>query len=239
MEENIKGIPILFENNICILLNKPYGLPVQGGKGVKNSLDSILTEEISPRPLLVHRLDRDTSGLILVAKNKEAARFFSALLTGGTLKKDQEIIKQYLGVCFGVPKPSQGLIKLDLENKDSQTIYRLVSSGTLTASNQGVSSLFPLQVSLLELELITGRMHQIRRHLSHIGHPLLGDDKYGDFSLNRQLRKNICLRQMLLHSSRLIIPPSPKLPKGLDVHAPLPDYFSRFLEGLTCCTHFQ
>jgi 23S rRNA pseudouridine955/2504/2580 synthase len=176
---------------------------------------------------LVHRLDKDTSGLIIVAKTKEAARVFSALFAGGAgmPKKDRPITKQYLGVCFGIPKAEQpdrhsGVISHTLDvrgkQKESETFYRLLSSG----------SAGEIPCSLLELELITGRMHQIRRHLAQTGYPLLGDDKYGDFPLNKKLRKSLGLKHLLLHASRLIIPPLPDLiPDGLDISAALPEYF--------------
>jgi len=230
-------IPILSENDFCLVLNKPAGLAVQGGEGVKVSLDSILSEKVQPRPLLVHRLDKDTSGIILVAKTKEAAAVFSALLAGGEgagkAKKSRTIIKQYLGVCSGIPEQQQGTIRLDLDvhgkEREAETYYRVLSS-ELAA---GISC------SVLELELGTGRMHQIRRHLAHIGHPLLGDDKYGDFSLNKKFRKDAGLKHLLLHASRLVIPSLPEfLPDGLDIAAPLPSYFS-MLPSLTAPPHFQ
>lgn len=239
----LKEIPILFESDFCMVLNKPAGLPVQGGEGVKTSLDSLLSEKYSPRPLLVHRLDRDTSGLILVAKSREAAAGFSALFAGskdratrhGKSEAGRSIVKQYLGVCAAAAdsnmfKSGRGVIKLALEDvhgkgsgavKESETFYRFLRGGN--AGN--------VACSLLELELGTGRMHQIRRHLAQSGIPLLGDDKYGNFPLNRELRKVSGLRQLLLHAARLVIPPSPGLlPGGLDVTAPLPDYFSAFAE---------
>ena len=223
-----KDLCVLFESDSCLVLNKPPGLAVQGGEGVKVSLDSILSEKYPERPLLVHRLDRDTSGVILVAKTREAAACFSALLAGGQVKKGRSVIKQYLSVCSGIPKPERGSIRLKLEvrgsggqksEKESETRYKLVSA----ASADGIPC------SLLELELGTGRMHQIRRHLARIAHPILGDDKYGDFSLNKKLRKICGLKHLLLHASRLIIPPVPNLvPEGLDIDAPLPEYFSPF-----------
>ena len=217
------SIPVLFENDLCMVLDKPSGLSVQGGEGVRVSLDSILSENYSTRPLLVHRLDRDTSGVILVAKTKEAAGGFSALLAGGKAGEKKAVVKQYLGVCAG--NPGTGVIRLSLEirgrEKEAETFYRLLSGG----------SAGDISCSLLELELGTGRMHQIRRHLAHAGHPLLGDDKYGDFSLNKKLRKEYGLKHLLLHASRLIIPPSPSLlPEGLDISAPLPEYFSLFVK---------
>jgi len=228
-----KEIPVLFENASCLILNKPAGLAVQGGEGIKVSLDSILSEKYTPRPLLVHRLDRDTSGIILVAKTKEAAAGFSALFAGKA-NKNRSVIKQYLGVCAGIPEPPQGLIRLKLEvrgtDKESKTHYKLIRafsiSGAAKAAVETADSPEEISCSLLELELGTGRMHQIRRHLAGIGHPLLGDDKYGDFPLNKKLRKLCGLKHLLLHASRLVIPPSPGLvPTGLDVSAPLPNYF--------------
>jgi 23S rRNA pseudouridine955/2504/2580 synthase len=223
----LKEIPVLYDNPFCMVLNKPAGLPVQGGEGIRFSLDSILSEKIKPRPLLVHRLDKDTSGVIIVAKTKEAAGSFSALLANS-----RTITKLYLGICFGAIEPPQGAIKLSLDvrgkgrnriNKESETNYKLLSSGNLGETPS----------ALLELKLGTGRMHQIRRHLALIGHPLLGDDKYGDFALNKKLKAQFGLKGLCLHASRLVIPVLPGLlPDGLDVKADPPEGFSRFLELL-------
>jgi 23S rRNA pseudouridine955/2504/2580 synthase len=211
----LKRVTVLFENSDCIVLNKPAGLAVQGGKGVEVSLDALLARERSPRPLLVHRLDKDTSGVILVARTAQAAVRFSALFAGG---KGPLVRKQYLALCAGRPEREKGLIKADLEirgkGKPAETGYRTVSR------KDGFS--------LLELELGTGRMHQIRRHLALIGHPVLGDGKYGDFALNKELRGTRGLKRLLLHASRLIIS-AEALGYPLDVQAPLPEYFSPFL----------
>ena len=211
----MKRIEVLYEDNSCIVVNKPAGLAVQGGKGIGVSLDSILAENWPQRPLLVHRLDRDTSGVILVAKTKKAAAEFSRLLAGNG------VTKQYLAVCKGRPPQPEGTICLDLAIraavKKSETRYRLIA----TSSGEDI-------FSLLELELGTGRMHQIRRHLALTGNPVLGDDKYGDFPLNRRLRKTAQLRKLLLHALRLVIP---KMPNGtcLDLRAPPPEYFQQFI----------
>ena len=231
-----KKIPLLFENELCFVFNKPSGLSVQGGEGVKISLDSILSQQYSPRPLLVHRLDRDTSGVILVAKTKEAARLLSALFSNPR----SGLKKQYLAVCKGVPEPETGKISLAIDGKKSETFYKVLFPLNLCAADRRSDA--PLReelaeisgrFSLLELELGTGRLHQIRRHLALKGHPLLGDDKYGDFSLNKRLRKTSGLKHLLLHATRISIAASAELPDGLDVSAPLPDYFSGFLESLT------
>ncbi|GHU88553.1 hypothetical protein FACS189476_05850 [Spirochaetia bacterium] len=223
----MKRIAVLFENDECIVLDKPAGLAVQGGEGVGASLDRLLVEDWNPRPLLVHRLDKDTSGLILAAKNREAAAKFSAIFAGTSGEKfgaaggkGRGILKQYLAVCKGRPQEDSGVIRLDLDirgtMKKSETGFRL-------RSQRG-------DFSLLELELGTGRMHQIRRHLAQIGNPILGDDKYGDFALNKELRKTMGLRRLLLHSARLLIPETlAGFSGGIDISAALPDYFLPFV----------
>ncbi|MDR2479695.1 MAG: RluA family pseudouridine synthase [Treponema sp.] len=216
----MKQIEILYEDDFCLILNKPAGLAVQGGKGLTVSLDSILAETYSPRPLLVHRLDRDTSGVILTAKTKAAAARFSRLLgeerTGDRRTGADGVIKQYLAVCAGKPAAELGVISMDLEIrgsvKQSETRYKVINS----------ASLEQFQFSLLELELRTGRMHQIRRHLAMTGNPILGDDKYGDFALNKKLRKTMHIKRLLLHASRLVIM-SRAEGIQLDICAPLPD----------------
>ena len=204
----MKNVEILYEDDLSLVINKPAGLAVQGGKGVKSSLDEILAAMRSPPPLLVHRLDKDTSGVILTAKTREAAALFSRLL--GT---DRKAVKQYTAVCAGSPQKSEGVITMDLHIrgslKKSETRYRVIQSG---------------EFSVLEVTLGTGRMHQIRRHLSLSGNPVLGDDKYGDFALNKKLRKTSGLKRLLLHASRLVI-----TDVNLDITAPLPDYFRPFI----------
>jgi 23S rRNA pseudouridine955/2504/2580 synthase len=215
----MKNITLLFENDQCLVLDKPAGLAVQGGAGVGVSLDSLLAAEYSPRPLLVHRLDRDTSGVILVAKTRDAAARFSAIFAREK-RAGEGVQKLYLGICAGRPAPPSGVIETDLEvrsaRRRARTFYRCLDSGPDPAFSQ------------LELELGTGRTHQIRRHLASIGHPILGDDKYGDFSLNRRLRKERGLKRLLLHSARLVIPAA-LCGFPLDVSAGIPACFEGFL----------
>jgi len=202
----VKNIEILYEDDNILVVNKPAGLAVQGGKGVKSSLDKLLAEIRTPVPLLVHRLDMDTSGILLTAKGREAAARFSRLIN------ERKTSKQYTAVCKGCPEKSEGVITEELLIKGipkrSRTRYRVIKSG---------------EYSVLELELGTGRMHQIRRHLSMTGNPVLGDDKYGDFQLNKTLRKTLGLKRLLLHACRLVIDEI-----RLDISAPLPDYFNQF-----------
>ena len=202
----MRNLEILYEDNSVIVINKPAGLAVQGGKGIKTSLDKILAEIRTPAPLLVHRLDRDTSGVLLAAKTKEAAAVFSRLLGNA--------FKQYIAICAGCPKDKEGIITQDIpvhgKMKKSQTKYKVIKADN--------------KFSILELKLETGRMHQIRRHLAMIGNPILGDDKYGNFPLNKDLR----LKRLLLHAHKLTIK---EKNINLTVQAPLPDYFNLVVSG--------
>jgi 23S rRNA pseudouridine955/2504/2580 synthase len=211
----MKHLEILFENDFLIAINKPVGLAVQGGKGVKTSVDRILAEMYSPPPLLVHRLDKDTSGVLMAAKGRETANSVSRLFASGG-----QVKKQYIAVCSGCPEKKEGIIKQELNIrgviKNCETRYKVVKNGNLSAQDE---------YSVLEIELGTGRMHQIRRHLAMIGNPILGDDKYGDFSLNKKLRKE-GVKRLLLHACRLII----KDEFQIDVSAPPPQYFQIFID---------
>ncbi|MDR2796426.1 MAG: RluA family pseudouridine synthase [Spirochaetaceae bacterium] len=210
-------IEILYEDDECLVINKAAGLPVQGGKGAAVNLDALLAASWKPRPLLTHRLDKDTSGVILTAKTPAAAAHFSREFAGKRVKK------QYLALCRqhkNAINDREGSIHSSLERKgvlkDALTRYRLLESA-------GGFAFFRLEPG-------TGRMHQIRRHLSQNGLPVIGDDKYGDFALNRRLRGEAGIKKMLLHASRLALP----LQSGhiLDISAPLPDYFLEALAAL-------
>ena len=215
----MKNVEILYEDDKIIAVNKPAGLAVQGGKGVKTSLDALLSQWFREKgktgePHLVHRLDKDTSGVLLVAKGRKEAARFSQLIN------DRKAVKQYVAVCAGRPPKNEGVIADELVihgvSKKSETMYKLTAGGILTACG--------LEYSILELELGTGRMHQIRRHLAANGSPILGDDKYGDFSLNKKLKKEAGLKRLLLHASRLVI----KDGYNLEITAKLPEYYEAY-----------
>ena len=210
----MRKIEVLYEDDECLVINKEAGLPVQGGRGAAVNLDAILAASWKPRPLLTHRLDKDTSGVLLTAKTSTAAAWFTREFAGKRVKK------QYLALCRqgkNAINDREGLIHSPLSrkgvSKDSLTRYRML----------GASGGF----ALVRLEPGTGRMHQIRRHLSQEGLPIVGDDKYGDFALNRRLRREAGIRNLLLHSLRLAVP----LRSGhiLEVSAPPP---AHFLEAL-------
>jgi len=230
------NLEIIYEDDSILVINKPAGLAVQGGEGVKISVDKLASQlkqrsQMVPgtisdtaadtaavvTPLLVHRLDKDTSGVLLMAKGREEAARFSRLLSG------RETSKKYIAVCAGRPKDDKGIIKDELfihgNPKKSETRYKVLKSDNI---NLNSDELF--EYSILELELETGRMHQIRRHLAMHGNPVLGDDKYGDFKLNKKLRKTMGLKHLLLHAWQLIINSEYRL----DVKAPLPEYFLKY-----------
>ena len=207
---------IIYEDEDVIALNKPAGLAVQGGTGLKENLDDMLAGLASEqgKPKLVHRLDRDTSGVLLVARNAFAA----AKLTEAF--RDRETQKIYWALTMGVPKPGKGRIDVPLykdieimrvaererdDAKDAVTVYETVES---VAGQAAFVALWP----------VTGRTHQLRVHLAHIGMPILGDRLYGTGRATN-LPLDELGQGLHLHARRLIIP-HPR--RGLiDVTAPL------------------
>ena len=222
----MKSVPILYEDENFLIFNKPAGLPVQGGKGIKTSLDTLLAQCRKERPLLVHRLDKDTSGVIVTAKTTASAAACSAFFSG----QKQGLKKNYLAFCAGLLNES-GIIneKITIKGKgktlNAETFYTRKGSAVLIESGEKE----PVNVSLAEIMPFTGRMHQIRRHLAQSGHPILGDDKYGDFALNKTLKKTLGIKKLLLHALSIYLP-SPLIKGGLEITAPLPDYFRELIE---------
>ncbi|MDR1505541.1 MAG: RluA family pseudouridine synthase [Treponema sp.] len=209
-------ITVLFEDTELLALDKPSGLAVQGGAGVGTSLDALLAEAWSPAPRLLHRLDRETSGIVLAAKTPQAAAKYARFFREGRIKK------KYLGICAGGAAGREGRVTGDLavrgKPKAAETGYTFLAGGSVPAGAGTVAC------SLVELEPASGRTHQIRRHLAGLGLPLLGDDKYGDFALNRALKKAIGLKRFFLHAAVL------DLPGGRIIVSPLPPRFAAFLE---------
>ena len=172
---------VLHQDADVLALDKPAGLSSQGGRGQHKTLDDLLAAFAKPsgrKPQLVHRLDRDTSGVILAARSQPAASFLGKALMA------RRFAKRYLAVTAGPPDPPTGEIAVPLrreeqgreawsrpaspEHPDSQpalTRYRVLAANSAAA--------------LLELEPVTGRMHQLRVHLAHLGRPILGDPRYG------------------------------------------------------------
>lgn len=182
-------IPILYDDNEILIVNKPYGLAVQGGVGITTTLIDILTQQTEKKIYPVHRLDKDTAGLMVFALSSGAAAKYTQLIAQKTVKKG------YKALCFGHPPQSKGQIFLPIElggkSKAAETFY------SLDESTQ--------EFSLISLSLGTGRMHQLRYHLASIGCPILGDDKYGDFKKNKLIRSLHGIKKLQLASVSLAI----------------------------------
>lgn len=170
---------ILFEDGQIIVLNKPPGLAVQGGSGTKSHVDAALdglVTEAQERPRLVHRLDKDTSGLLLIAKSRRAANALTAAFKSG------EVSKEYWALCAGHPGRDVGLIDLPLIKRPSAGGEKMVGDadfGKRAITDMRLVAAAGERLSWLALKPLTGRTHQLRVHCTAIDCPILGDGKYG------------------------------------------------------------
>ncbi len=172
---------IIYEDAAIIALNKPSGLSSQGGRGQHKTLDDLLVafaRSNGKRPDLIHRLDRDTSGVILAAKTKPAASFLGKAMMGRKFKKT------YLAMVAAPPDPKDGIIDAPLRrDEQGREAYMRVCAPDHPDAETANSRYRTLAVgqgaALIELRPQTGRMHQLRVHLAHIGRPILGDARYG------------------------------------------------------------
>ena len=221
-------LPVVFEVEALLVVNKPAGLAVHGGSGVASGvIEQLRQQRPEARFLeLVHRLDRETSGLLLIAKKRSALTALHARLREGGMGK------HYLALVQGRFRNRRQQVKLALYKyltAEGERRVRVAEDG------QAALTVFTrrarwAEASLLEAELHTGRTHQIRVHLAHLGHPIAGDDKYGDFTWNRDLAKR-GLKRMFLHAARLALP-HPLSGERLQFEAPLPAELERFLASL-------
>jgi 23S rRNA pseudouridine955/2504/2580 synthase len=214
---------ILFEDADVMVLNKPAGLAVQGGSGLSRHVDQMLEtmrDAKGQRPRLVHRLDRETSGCLLVAKT----RFAATTLTGSFRHRSAR--KIYWALVAGVPKPKQGRISTYLAKEESEedSIMRVAAHGDEGASHAvtyyAVVETSAQKLAWVSLKPVTGRTHQLRAHMAHIDHAIVGDPKYFNKE-NWQLPGGLQNRLHLL-ARRIVIPH----PRGgvIDVTAPLPPH---------------
>jgi 23S rRNA pseudouridine955/2504/2580 synthase len=239
---------VLFEDKHLMVLNKPFGLAVQGGSGTTHHIDGMLAalaDARGDRPLLVHRLDRDTSGVLLVAKTRKIAADL------GEIFRSRQARKIYWALVEGVPKPAQGRISLFLakgpgmesdrtsrrsgERRDPEKM-RIARHGEEDAQHSityyaTLDKVAP-RLAWLSMKPVTGRTHQLRAHAEAIGHPIIGDPKYGVRSDNDPRRNDplraiptAVERKLHLVARRLVLPH----PKGgtLDVTAPLPPHMQK------------
>jgi 23S rRNA pseudouridine955/2504/2580 synthase len=251
IESDVRAIRdmILFEDKHLMVLNKPYGLAVQGGSGTTHHIDGMLmsmANEKGERPVLVHRLDRDTSGVLLIAKTRKMAADL------GEIFRSRQARKIYWAVVEGVPRPPQGRISLFLakgtgmgderaakrpgDRRDPEKM-RIAKHGEEDAQHSvtfyaTVDKVAP-RLAWLSLKPITGRTHQLRAHCEAIDTPIIGDPKYGgnravnDPRLTDPLRNSPSGVERKLHlvARRLVLPH----PRGgtLDVTAPLPPHMQK------------
>jgi 23S rRNA pseudouridine955/2504/2580 synthase len=219
---------IVFEDDSILALNKPSGLAVHGGSGVNfGVIEQLRAQRPQLRFLeLVHRLDRATSGVLLLAKKR------SALLALHAALRDGQVRKYYLALVLGKWHNARQSVKLNLRKYVLESGERRVS---VEAEGQASHTVFELQqawpdFSLLRAELKTGRTHQIRVHLAHVGYPIAGDDKYGDFARNKELARSR-LKRMFLHAASVTFT-HPSSGESMTVEAPLPDDLKHFLDSL-------
>ncbi len=213
---------VMHEDDDLFVLNKPSGFAVQGGTKTHHHLDGLLMGlgvELGERPLLVHRLDRDTSGVIVIAKRRAVA---AAL---GKLFATRVVRKTYWAVVKGVPKPQQGKIDVALIKARGPDGDRMRASkdGEEDDEQRAVTQYAVIDkagqvASWLSLKPLTGRQHQLRAHAHHLGVPILGDNKYGG---DEGLPEGVANR-LHLHARRIEFPH----PRGgaIDLSAPLPDH---------------
>jgi 23S rRNA pseudouridine955/2504/2580 synthase len=219
--------PIVHEDAALLVIDKPAGIAVHGGSGLSfGVIESLRAARPQAKALeLAHRLDRDTSGLLVIAKKR------SALVELHRMLREGEVEKTYLAVAKGRWEGSQKEIRESLHKYVNAQGERRVSvheDGKAAVTQVKVLSKNP-DFSLLEVKLLTGRTHQIRVHLAHAGHPVLGDDKYGDFELNRALARQ-GVKRLFLHARQLAFK-HPIDSKAISLKSVLPDDMLRFCEA--------
>lgn len=227
-------LPILYEDEALLVIDKPAGIAVHGGSGVSfGVIEALRRQRPQARFLeLAHRLDRETSGILLVGKKRSALTALHDMFREGGLGGGRGADKRYLVLVKGrwmdpLRHARQPLLKYLLdsgerrvrvspEGKPSHTIFRLLARWQ--------------NFSLLEAELKTGRTHQIRVHLADLGYPIAGDEKYGDFETNRLLARS-GLKRMFLHAWKMRFT-HPLKDEGLELEAPVPESLKSFVDLL-------
>ena len=200
---------IIFNCSNYIVINKKSGTPVQGGTKSRNNLVDIFSKSKyfpDSNPYTVHRIDKDTSGILIIAKNRKTAQLFTSLF------RLRRIHKTYIALCHGEIKNKKGLWDHNIEKKEKNKII----------TEKGVTKFKVLdknsKLTLIEMKPITGRKHQLRKQTSFLGHPIYGDNKYG---YNRNDHKKLFLHA---YSIKFIMDG-----KKLNFTAPIPEYFREYL----------
>lgn len=227
---------LLYEDNDLLACNKPAGLVVHPGTGHlrKDTLIDLASAYLlsgkkikSPEDIaLVHRLDRDTSGVILIAKNKPAVRRLQESF------RERELVKEYVAICHGKPPKDKGEIFLRLargRDDHGETTMRVDQAGIPSRSTYRVDAFYN-GLSRVEVQLITGKTHQIRIHLAHVDAPIVGDVRYGNVELDKALFSRVpkIAHRLYLHALRIEVP-HPKNGRVVAIKAPLPEEFKRVI----------
>lgn len=214
---------IIYMNTHAIVLNKPAGMAVQGGIGIQNSIDQLSAEMIfdaKQKPKLVHRIDKDTSGILVLARSDKAAQELSEIF------RNREIDKKYIAIVQGKPSKNSGVIDIPLEKQ-----YQGAGFENMAPSDNGKDAVTRYkilvtngEISMLELKPITGRKHQIRAHLAAINCPIIGDRKYNQ-QYNQYKRTVGC--NLLLHAYEMQLD---LFGEKLCLQAPVPQHFYEALD---------
>ena len=223
-------LPILYEDEAMLVIDKPEGIAVHGGSGVSfGVIEALRRQRPEARFLeLAHRLDRETSGILLVGKKRLALTALHDMFREHGAGAD----KRYLVLVKGRWMNTTQHVKLPLHKYLTEGGERRVS---VNPEGKAAHTVFRLlarwpEMSLLEAQLKTGRTHQIRVHLAHLGFPILGDEKYGDFALNRELKRT-GLKRMALHAWRMALR-HPLTGAPLECVAPLPESIAGYIAAV-------
>jgi len=220
---------ILFEDDSFMVVNKPAGMAVHGGSGLAYGIiEAMRTIRPELRFIeLVHRLDRDTSGCLLLAKKRSALRYLHELF-----RSEHDVEKIYLALLSGVWARKQQLVDAPLKKntlKSGERIVRIAADGKQAQTHfRRVKKLSG--ATLVDAQLLTGRTHQIRVHAQSIGHPLAGDERYGDEKLNAGFRSQ-GLKRLFLHAAKLSFK-HPATGKIFSIEAPLENDLQQYLDFL-------
>ncbi|MBP5753535.1 MAG: RluA family pseudouridine synthase [Treponema sp.] len=216
---------ILFENSEILLVIKPTGVSVQGGKGIFHPLDEELSKQLGYRIHLVHRLDKDTAGILIVAKNPAAASKWTKLISS------KEVTKEYQAICTGIPlvqgrEKMEGTLRDEIiahgKTQSAELSYKVEETGNLTIESDQDGRAESIRLSHIRIVIKTGRMHQIRIQMAKAKAPIAGDDLHGDFKLNKKLRK-AGIKKLCLAATSLTIPLDGKT---RTFTIPLPDHMT-------------